>query len=111
VTGDHFARDADELDREFLEQVETTHLGRIRCLAQGEVLHWQGDPVEYAFVVSSGSLKEYTLFPDGRAYAYHVLGAGGLAGVTAYLLGHDHDTITQAKVFSASFCTTSSALR
>jgi 5-methyltetrahydrofolate--homocysteine methyltransferase len=96
VAGDHFARDADELDREFLEQVEASHLGSIRCLTRGEVLHWQGDPVEYVFVVRTGSLKEYTLLPDGRAYAYRVLGVGGLAGATACLLGHDHDTITQA---------------
>jgi CRP-like cAMP-binding protein len=96
VTGDHFARDSAELDREFLEQVEASYVGRIRCLSRGEVLHWQGDPVESVFVVSTGSLKEYTLLPDGRAYAYRVLGTGGLAGATAYLLGHDHDTITQA---------------
>jgi 5-methyltetrahydrofolate--homocysteine methyltransferase len=96
VTGDHFVHDADGLDREFLEQVEAAYLGRIRCLDRGEVLHWQGDPVENVFVVRTGSLKEYTLLPDGRAYAYRVLGAGGLAGATAYLLGQDHDTITQA---------------
>lgn len=96
VTGEHFARDAEELDRQFLERVEASHLGGIRCLARGEVLHWQGDPVEYVFVVRSGNLKEYALLPDGRAYAYRVLGAGGLAGATAYLLGHDHDTITQS---------------
>jgi len=29
VTGDHFVRDADELDRESLEQVEASRLGRI----------------------------------------------------------------------------------
>lgn len=96
MTADHLTRDADKLDRQFLEQVEASHLGRVRRLTRGEVLHWQGDPVEYVFVVSTGSLKEYTVLPDGRAYAYRVLGAGGLAGATAYLLGHDHDTITQA---------------
>ncbi len=95
MTGDRFARDAEGLDRELLEQVEAAHLGSIRCLTWGEVLHWQGDPVEYVFVVRTGSLKEYTLLADGRAYAFRVLGAGGLAGATAYLLGHDHDTITQ----------------
>ena len=41
MTGDHFARDADELDREFLEQVEASHLSRIRWLGRGEVLHRQ----------------------------------------------------------------------
>lgn len=96
VTGEHLARDADELDRAFLGQVEASRLGRIRSLTRGEVLHWQGDPVECVFVVSTGSLKEYTLLLDGRAYAHRVLGPGGLAGATAYLLGHDHDTITQA---------------
>jgi len=96
MTRDHLAGDIVELDRAFLEQVEATHLGRFRSVARGEVLYWQGDPVEAIFVVSSGSLKEYTLLQDGRACAYRILGAGGLAGATAYLLGHDHDTITQA---------------
>jgi len=29
VTGDHLARDADELDRVFLDQVEASHLGKV----------------------------------------------------------------------------------
>jgi len=96
MTRDHLADDEVELDRVFLEQVEATHLGQLKKVARGEVLYWQGDPVEAIFVVSNGSLKEYTLLHDGRACAYRVLGAGGLAGATAYLLGHNHDTITQA---------------
>jgi methanogenic corrinoid protein MtbC1 len=78
------------------DQVDASRLGRLRRLARGEVLFWQGDPVESIFVICCGSLKEYSLLPDGRAYAHRVLGLGGLAGATAYLLGHDHDTITQA---------------
>lgn len=96
MTEDDLARSLDALDRAFLEQVGAAHLGRRKELARGEVLYWQGDPVESVFVVAGGSLKEYTLLPDGRAYAHRVLGAGGLAGATAYLLGHDHDTIAQA---------------
>ena len=96
MTRVHPADDELELDRLFLEQVEATHLGQPRTIARGEVLYWQGDPVEAIYVVTSGSLKEYSLLPDGRACTYRVLGAGGLAGATAYLLGHDHDTITQA---------------
>lgn len=96
MTQDHLAMDAVELDRTFLEQVKATHSGQLRSVTRGEVLYWQGDPVEAIFVVSSGSLKEYTLLYDGRACAYRILGAGGLAGATAYLLGHDHDTIAQA---------------
>jgi len=88
--------DNEQLDRAFLAQVLSAAPGRSRALAKGEVLFWQGDPVEAIFVVQSGSLKEYTLLPDGRAYAYRLLGPGGLAGATAYLLGHDHDTIAQA---------------
>jgi methanogenic corrinoid protein MtbC1 len=85
-----------KLDKAFLEQVEAAHLGSLKSVARGEVLFWQGDPVEVIYVVARGSLKEYTLLPDGRACVYRVLGAGGLTGATAYLLGHDHDTITQA---------------
>jgi methanogenic corrinoid protein MtbC1 len=96
VTADRPATDAGELDRIFLEQVRASRLGRRKSLTRGEVLHWQGDPVECIFVVASGALKEYTLFPDGKAYAYRVVGPGGLVGANAYLLGQDHDTITQA---------------
>ena len=88
--------DSEPLDQAFLDQVQSAAPGRSKALARGEVLFWQGDPVEAIFVVQSGSLKEYTLLPDGRAYAHRLLGPGGLAGATAYLLGHDHDTITQA---------------
>lgn len=88
--------DNEQLDRAFLAQVQNAAPRRVRALAKGEVLFWQGDPVEAIFVVQSGGLKEYTLLPDGRAYAYRLLGPGGLAGATAYLLGHDHDTIAQA---------------
>ena len=42
---DHCARDANKLDREFLEQVEASHLSRIRWLGRGEVLHRQGNHV------------------------------------------------------------------
>lgn len=96
MIADFPAHDADDLDRAFLAQVKASGMGRAQYLTRGEVLHWQGDPVEQIFVVCTGSLKEYTLLPDGRAYAHRVLGPGGLAGATAYLLGHDHDTITEA---------------
>lgn len=96
MIADFPAHGVDDLDREFLAQIEASGMGRVQYLTRGQVLHWQGDPVEYVYVVRAGSLKEYTLLPDGRAYAHRVLGRGGLAGATAYLLGHDHDTITQA---------------
>jgi CRP-like cAMP-binding protein len=75
-------RDDDGLDGEFLEQVEATHLGRIRYLAQGEVLQWQGDPVGHVFVVGIGTLEGHTLLPDGRAYAHRLLRTGRLAGAS-----------------------------
>ncbi len=93
---DGIAHSAADLDRSFLEAVEASHLGQHRRLARGEVLFWQGDPVEHVFVVRAGTLKEYTLLPDGKAYAYRVLGSGGLAGATAYLLGKEHESIAQA---------------
>jgi len=57
--------DNEQLDQAFLAQVQNAAPGRGRALARGEVLYWQGDPVEAIFVVQAGSLKEYTLrLPD-----------------------------------------------
>jgi CRP-like cAMP-binding protein len=57
MTRDDLTGDVAVLDRAFIEQVEASRLGWLKNLARGEVLYWQGDPVEAIFIVSSGSLK------------------------------------------------------
>jgi methylmalonyl-CoA mutase cobalamin-binding domain/chain len=49
------------------------------------MLFWQGDPVEYVYLVKSGAVKVNSISQDGKSYAYGVLGAGGIIGVTSLL--------------------------
>jgi hypothetical protein len=66
MLGHHFVRDAGRLERELLERVAVTHLGRIRCLAWGEMLHWQGDPGGVKTACSLRSELEVTASNHGR---------------------------------------------
>jgi hypothetical protein len=44
MMGNNVSGNVAELDREFREQGEVTHLGQLRSVECGEVLYWQGDP-------------------------------------------------------------------
>ena len=79
-----------------LDLLETSGTGRVRRYKSGEMLFWQGDPVENVFVVKKGALKAYAFSSEGKAYIYGILGPGEMAGAVAYLLGRDHEEIAQA---------------
>ncbi len=83
-------------DTILLDLLETTGIGRIRTYRNGEMLFWQGDPVENIFIVKRGAIKEYAFSLEGKAYIYQILGPGELAGAVAYLLGREHEEIAQA---------------
>jgi methanogenic corrinoid protein MtbC1 len=59
---------------------------RKKRLPRGAVLAWQGDPVEQIYIILEGAVMISTLSPDGKVYAYGILGAGRLIGATQYLL-------------------------
>jgi 5-methyltetrahydrofolate--homocysteine methyltransferase len=71
-------------------------MGSARRYRKGNVLYWQGDPVEHIFVVVRGAVKVSSISRDGRAYTYDILGPEGLIGATAYLLGGDHESMAEA---------------
>jgi methanogenic corrinoid protein MtbC1 len=79
-----------------LDIVESSGLGRARRYRSGEMLFWQGDPVESILLVKKGAIREYAFSPEGKAYIYRILGPGELAGAVAYLLGREHEEIAQA---------------
>jgi 5-methyltetrahydrofolate--homocysteine methyltransferase len=83
-------------DSDLLNIVEATDIGKVRRFRSGEIVFWQGDPVENIFIVKKGAIKEYAISPEGKAYIYRILGPGELAGAVAYLLGRDHEEIAQA---------------
>ena len=85
-----------DLGAGFVQLVEANQMGRPRQFKKGQMLFWQGDPVEDIFVVKHGAVKLFSVSPDGRAYAFGILGAGGLAGASAFLLGKENETMAEA---------------
>lgn len=76
-----------------LELVEAYRIGRLKGYGKGESLYCQGDLADCVFVVKRGKVKVrvFSSSSEGKAHIYDVLGAGRLVGVTALLLGAQHD--------------------
>ncbi len=83
-------------DVDLLALIETHQIGHLRRYTKGQVLFWQGGPVENVFVVKSGAIKVSSVLEDGRTYTYDVLGPGELTGAEAFLLGNDHEALAEA---------------
>lgn len=81
---------------DILELVESYHIGKLKRYKKGNVLYWQGDPVEHIFVVKKGAIKVFSISREGKAYTYDILGVGHLVGAMAYLLGAEHEAMAQA---------------
>lgn len=79
-----------------LKMLEEEHIGQIRKIQRGRMLYWQGDPVECIYAIRSGAVKAFSTSPDGKTYAYGVIGPGGVVGVTSYLLGSNHEMQAEA---------------
>ncbi len=70
---------------ELLRWVEQERIGKLLKFSKGQMLFWQGDPVEYIYLVKEGAIKIFSLYLDGKVYAYGILGVGGVCGVTNLL--------------------------
>jgi methanogenic corrinoid protein MtbC1 len=68
---------------------------RKKRFPRGVVLSWQGDPVEQIFIILEGAVMISTLSPDGKVYAYGILGAGRVIGATQYLLDGVHNSVAE----------------
>jgi len=95
------------LDPSYNEQVpptETTLLnlaqkywpGQIRRYTKGNILYWQGDPVDSIFVIQSGAVKISSLSADGKVYTHDILGTGHLLGSADFFLSGMHESTAEA---------------
>jgi methanogenic corrinoid protein MtbC1 len=64
---------------------------------RGTILCWQGDPVEQIYILLDGAVKISSLSPEGKIYAYGILGAGRLIGATQYLLDGVHGSVAEVE--------------
>jgi methanogenic corrinoid protein MtbC1/CRP-like cAMP-binding protein len=61
-----------------LDIVEANGIGRLEHYDKGQMLYWQGDPVECAFVVRRGKIETFSICPEGQVHTYNILGPGAL---------------------------------
>ena len=79
-----------------VQYIELSDLGQCKKYKKGQVLLWQGDKVDYIFVIKSGTVKVYSLFSDGRTYTYGMLGKGSLVGAPQLLLEEESKVMIEA---------------
>ncbi|MBN1536281.1 MAG: cobalamin-dependent protein [Anaerolineales bacterium] len=68
---------------------------RIRPYNRGNILYWQGDPVDYFYVIQKGAVKISSLSSAGKIYSHGILGSGHLLGATDYFLDGIHETTAE----------------
>jgi methanogenic corrinoid protein MtbC1/CRP-like cAMP-binding protein len=68
---------------------------RRKRFPRGAILSWQGDPVEQIYIILEGAVKISSLSPEGKVYAYGILGAGRLIGATQYLLDGVYGSVAE----------------
>jgi CRP/FNR family transcriptional regulator, cyclic AMP receptor protein len=71
------------------ESAVLNDFGCYRKFKKGHILLWQGDKLDYIFVIKNGTVKVYSIYSDGRIYTYGMLGIGALVGVPELLLGEE----------------------
>lgn len=79
-------------DSNLLNIVQEYWAERIRSYKRGNILYWQGDPVEHLFVIQKGAVKISSLSSAGKIYSHGILGSGHLLGATDYFLDGIHET-------------------
>lgn len=68
---------------------------QLRSYIRGNILFWQGDPVEYLYVIQKGAVKISSLSKTGKIYSHGILGPGHLLGSTDYFLDGIHETTAE----------------
>ncbi|HOG47569.1 MAG TPA: cobalamin-dependent protein [Anaerolineae bacterium] len=68
---------------------------RVRPYQRGNVLYWQGDPVENLFVIQEGAVKVSSVSSAGKICSHGILGAGRLLGATDYFLDGIHEATAE----------------
>lgn len=78
------------------DRVHLISLGVRRRFAEGDVLLRQGDPSDHVFVLLSGWVRVYSIYPDGQEIMVALRGTGDAIGELAALHGWDRTANVQA---------------
>jgi CRP-like cAMP-binding protein len=87
---------SDNLAASVVRLIELSGFGLCKQYKKGRMLLRQGDKVEYIITIKSGTVKTYSILPDGRVYTYGMLGQGGLVGIPQFLLDEESKVMIEA---------------
>ena len=63
---DNYSQEQTDPGTDLLAWVEHEQIGQLRTYKRGRMLFWQGDPVEYVYLVKSGAVKVNSISQDGE---------------------------------------------
>ena len=89
-------QEATDLQGKLIRLLEQAGVGHREISHKGEMLFWQGDPVDDIYVVLSGTVKVFSVSPEGKTYTYGFAGAGDILGASEFLLAKEYDSMAEA---------------
>ncbi len=66
-----------------------------RHYKRGNILYWQGDQVEYLYIIQTGAIKVSSVSINGKIYTHGILGSGHLLGGTDFFLNGIYETTAE----------------
>jgi 5-methyltetrahydrofolate--homocysteine methyltransferase len=76
--------------------LEQAGVGHREISRKGEMLFWQGDPVDDIYVIVSGAVKVFSVSPEGKTYTFGFAGPGDILGASEFLLAKEYDSMAEA---------------
>jgi methanogenic corrinoid protein MtbC1 len=88
-------REDGNLQGKLVRLLEQAGVGHREVRHKGEMLFWQGDPVDVIYVLISGTVKSFSVSAEGKTYTYGFAGPGDILGASEFLLVKEYDTMAE----------------
>jgi methanogenic corrinoid protein MtbC1 len=88
-------REEGELQVKLIRLLEQAGVGHREVRHKGEMLFWQGDPVDVIYVILSGAVKIFSVSSEGKTYTYGYARPGDILGASEFLLAKEYDTMSE----------------
>lgn len=83
------------MDKTLLQMALKYWPENIQNYKRGSVLYWQGDPIEYLFIIQVGAVKVSSVSSEGKVYAHGILGSDHLLGGADFFLHSTYETTAE----------------
>ena len=84
-----------DINEKLIRLLEQAGVGHREISHKGEMLYWQGDQVDYIYLVLSGVVKVFSVSPEGKIYIFGFVGAGDILGASEFLMAEAYDSMAE----------------